>query len=331
LLFFLQGLRYLIGALYSRVASAAIVATIQTTNPEAIPQLSELPGFVLPNVVAQEIQLVVYMAVLPVIALLVGRYRALCLIAALLTAVGRTLMLADTGITPAAAAAVTVGGGLLYTATLARHRLSVFATSFILAFGADQLFRAAGNTLDISWSESFFPVQIGLTLGVLVLGVLNFTNSRPNPRQERDTERGMLTFSGGISLGAMLFLQVALLSTANAVVGRSGVAYPVMVPLLLGATLLPLAPPVRRAARGIIGLFDIAVRGWVWLLFIFLFLVLGTRFTGIISSVGFVGAQFTVSMLWWWLVRPQAEGERNLSGLWTLFAALVFALFITFD
>jgi hypothetical protein len=63
----------------------------------------------------------------------------------------------------------------------------------------------------------------------------------------------------------------------------------------------------------------------------FLLLVLGTRFTGLVAGIGFVGAQFAVSMWWWWLVRPQGENERNVSGLWVTFGMVLFALLIVFD
>lgn len=329
LLFFVQALRYLIGALYSRVASASIVAVIQANNPEALDQIRNAPGFVTPDVVGGEISLVVYMVALPLLAVIGGRFRFTLVLAAVLTASGRTLMNAETGVSMTAAAAVTVGGGLLYVATLARHRLPTFAPTFIVALAADQLFRAAGNTLDPSWGAAYFPAQLGLMLAALLLVVLNFLN--PPNRQRDTTENGLLPFWGGVSVGAMLFLQLALLSTSNAVVGRSGVEYPVVVPLMLAATLLPLLPAVRRAARAFIGTFDVTVRGWVWLLLVFLLLVLGTRFTGAISGVGFISAQFAVSMLWWWLPRPQGEKERNMSGLWVTVGGVVFALLVAFD
>jgi len=329
LLFFVQALRYLIGALYSRVASASIVAVIQANNPEALDQIRNAPGFVTPDVVGGEISLLVYMVALPLLAVVLGRFRFVMVLAAVLTAGGRTLMNADTDVTMAAAAAVTVGGGLLYITTLARHRLSTFAPTFIVALAADQLLRAAGNTLDISWSAPYFQVQLGLLIVSLVLAVVNFLN-RPDGRGDA-TENGLLPFWGGVSFGALLFLQLALLSTSNAVVGRSGLQYPVVVPLLLAATLLPLLPAIRQAARSFIGTFDVSVRGWVWLLLIFLLLVLGTRFTGGVSGFGFIAAQFAVSMLWWWLPRPQGEKERNVSGLWVVIGALIFGLLVAFD
>jgi endonuclease/exonuclease/phosphatase family metal-dependent hydrolase len=329
LLFFVQALRYLIGALYSRIASASIVAAIQANNPEALDQIRTAPGFITPDVVGGEISLLAYMVALPLLAVIIGRFRFMLVLAAVLTAGGRTLLNAETDVTTAAAAALTVGGGLLYITLLIRHRLPTFAPTMTVALAADQLIRAAGNTLDLSWDVIYFPIQLGLLLAVLVLTVVNFLNH--NAGRSEETQQGLLPFWGGISLGALLFLQLSLLSLANAVVGRADIQYPLAVPLLLAATLLPLLPAVRRAARSFIGTFDVAVRGWVWLLLIFLLLVLGTRFTGGISGFGFVAAQFAVSMLWWWLPRPRGERERSIGGLWVMIGALVFALLVGAD
>jgi hypothetical protein len=249
MLAFVQGLRFLIGALYSRVASASIVATVQVTNPDAIQQLSVQPGFVLPEVVGQEISLVVYMAALPIIAILIGRFRSFLLLAAVLTMGARSLMFADTAITATSAAAVTVGTGLLFLTLLVRHRMTIFAPTMILAMAGDQLFRAAGNTLDITWDTSFFETQMVLYGIVLAVALINVFGNRVEPGNTHQ-DRGLITIWGGVSLGAMLFLQLSLLSTANAIVGRADVDYDVIVPVLIvAATLLPLFPPIRGFAR----------------------------------------------------------------------------------
>ncbi len=323
-LFFVQALRFLIGTYYSRIASASIV---QLLLPEIPGDIAAQPGFVPPEVVGQEITLLVYMAVLPVFALFVGRFRLFLIFAALTTAAGRTLMIADTDITNAAASAVAVGGGLLYITLLARHRPTIFPYVFILAFAADQLFRAAGDTLDPSWSQAYFPVQLGLFFVAIILSFANYVTDR----RTQHKERGLMTFWGGVGFGALLYLQLALLSLPNAIAGRAGVDYTLTVPILLVATLLPLLSPTRMFARQIISLFDVSVRGWVWLLLTALLLVLGTRFGGVVAGVCLVVAQFTVSMIWWWLVRPQGERERNVGGLWMVVGVLVFAVLVLFD
>lgn len=323
-LFFIQALRFLIGTYYSRIASASIVTLLPV---EIIPEVMSKPGFVSPTVVSQEITLLIYMAFLPIFAVLVGRFRLFLIVATLITAGGRTLMIAETDITPAASSAIAVGGGLLYIVLISRHRPTIFPYMFILAFAADQLLRAVGNTLDPSWSTEYFPVQLLLFFISIILSFANYIADRRATRKER----GLMTFWGAVGFGALLYLELALLSLPNAVAGRARVDYTLMVPILLVATLLPLLSGTRGFARQLISLFDVSVRGWVWLLLIALMLVLGTRFDGVVAAVGFVVAQFTASMIWWWMVRPQGERERNFSGLWLVFGVLVFALLVLFD
>ncbi|HLV35588.1 MAG TPA: endonuclease/exonuclease/phosphatase family protein, partial [Spirillospora sp.] len=54
-------------------------------------------------------------------------------------------------------------------------------------------------------------------------------------------------------------------------------------------------------------------------------------FQGIAAGIALVAAQFAVSLLWWWLVRPRAERERSFSGLWLIVSALVFGLLVAGD
>jgi endonuclease/exonuclease/phosphatase family metal-dependent hydrolase len=324
LLFFTQALRFLIGTYFSRIGSASLLSRLQ---PEVVAQLTDTPGFVQPQVVAQEISFLIYMVVLPALAIFIGRFRLVMILAALAVAGGRTIMVADVNITAATAAALTVGSGLFYIALLTRHRYSIFPHSVILALAADQLIRTSGNTLDPTWSTNFFTAQLGLFFVAVILSVANYFIGR----RVENPERGLLTFWGGLGLGALLFLELSLLSLPNAVANRARVTYPLVVPALLVATLLPLLGPTRTFARQLTGVFDAAVRGWVWLLLVAFMLALGTRFSGPLSAAGFITAQFGISMIWWWLVRPQAERERNLSGLWVVFGTLIFALFLLFD
>lgn len=328
-LFFIQALRFAIGTYYSRIASASLVSTImQRVTPEALAQISTQPGYIDPNIVVQETAFLIYILALPLLALLIGRFRFFMIVATILTATARTLMIASSPITAATSAALTIGAGLLFIALSIRQRPHAFAPMFILAFAADQIFRTLGNTLDPTWSPTFLTTQIILSVFVILLGLLNFLINR-NPNQK--PEHGLMTFWGGIGFGAILFLQLSLLSTANAIARRAEISYVISVPLVTIATLLPLFAPIRVQARQVISLFDSSVRGWVWLLFSSLLIVLGTRFTGTIAGVGFIGAQFAISMLWWWLIRPQAEKERNLSGIWVFLGTLIFALLLMFD
>lgn len=328
--FFIQALRFLIGMMYSRVAGATVVLV---SDPAAIEP--GLTGVVDPAIVQTEVTFLLGMLVLPLLALLVGRFRIMLVLGAVGVAVGRALMLVDTQLAPTIAPALTVGLGLLYIALLIRHRATVLPYFFIVGLGGDQLYRALGDTLDISWSPDYLIPQVILSVVVAAFSFAGFAWQRRTTTADANTsvnvDDGLLPVWGGIGIGALLFLQLSLLALPNAVAGRAGVDYTTFVPLLIAATLLPLIPWVRLQARGFITLFDGSVRGWVWMVLIALLIVFGTRFPGVIGGAALVVAQFAVSLLWWWLVRPRAQRERSLTGLWLLIGVLVFGLLTAGD
>ncbi len=326
-MFFVQALRLLIGLLYSRVASASLVSVL---NPADIDPA--LPGVVEPSVVSSELSFLVYMLALPLLSIPLGRVRWLLAVGAALAAIGRVLIVGDTGITTTVSASMVVGGTLLYLAMLVRHRAQIVPYLFVIGFGADQVFRAFGDTLDPTWSSNYFTVQLVLSLLAIALSFFTTFRERQQVQEvEVSPERGLLPIWGGIGLGALLFLELALLALPNAVAARAGTDYTLFVPVVLAATLLPLIPWVRVQARNFIGTFDGGVRGWLWMLVIALLVVFGTRFQGIAAGIALALAQFAVSLLWWWLVRPQAERERNFTGLWLLFAPLILGLLVIGD
>lgn len=326
-LFWLQALRFLIGSLYARIASASLFPAL---NPNLIDR--SLPGLVEPATVNNELSLLVYILILPLLTLVAGRFRWLFILAVAVTAVGRYLMVSDEGITSTAAAAITLGGGLLYIALLIRHRARIFPYMFILAFAIDQLFRAVGNTLDPSWATDYTSTQLILSIITLLLSL--FTVIRQEMQREASSlspDVGLFSFWSGLGFGAILYLEVGFLALPNAVSGRADVSYTLLVPLLMAATTLPLVPWVRGGARWFVGLFDSNARGWSWMLLIVLLIVLGARITGIIAGAALILAQFLTMMTWWWFVRPKAQKERNFTGLWIVVGILVFAVFVVFD
>jgi endonuclease/exonuclease/phosphatase family metal-dependent hydrolase len=359
--FFVQALRYLIGALYAGFGSASLVAAIDPANVPA-----GTPGAIHPQDFSNEAAYVVYMLALPLLALIFRRLRFPIILAVGVTVVGRALMLEGTLMTPRMAAALTVGGGLLYLALVIRHRAQLMPYFFILGLGIDQLFRAVGNTLDPSWFADrrivdvllspeqrltifYWQFQVFLSVVTFLLCILNYVSEtrQRRARQEESAvqpDYGLLPLWGGVGMGALLFVELALLALPNAIAGRAGADYTSLVPFTMAATLLPLVPWVRGQARGFIGLFDSQWRGWLWTLLAALMLVFGTRLGGAlgasglperlagnIAAAGLVAAQFMASMMWWWLVRPQAEKERNASGLWLILGTLVFAALVSFD
>ncbi len=323
-IFFVQALRLLIGLVYNRVASAAIVSV---TDPAALN--TALPGIVQPSEITSELSFLVYMLALPLLAIILGRIRWLIVLGALLAAIGRALLPLDT-VGDVYAGALVIGGGLLYLTMLIRNRAQVLPYFFIIGFGADQLFRAAGNTLDPSWSFGYASTQAVLSILTIGLSLIAAYRSRPGDSAVAP-DYGLLPIWGGIGLAGLLFLEITLLALPNAIAGRADVDYTTFVPLTLAATLLPLVPFIRNQARAFISAFDGSVRGWLWMLIIALLMVFGGRFQGIAAGVGLVIAQFAISLLWWWIVRPRAERQRSLTSLWLIFGVFVFVLLIGGD
>jgi endonuclease/exonuclease/phosphatase family metal-dependent hydrolase/uncharacterized protein YggT (Ycf19 family) len=321
-LFIVQALRFAIGSYYSRVAGASIVSVL---DPALLPA-----GTLSPAEVGGEVSFLVYMLLLPLLAVILGRVRALIVVAAIVAAVGRALLNAG-GVSPSIAAAITLGGGLLYIAMLIRSRASLLAPAFVIALGTDQLLRAAGDTLDPSWSPLYSTAQLILSILVILLAITNLRRRAASADADVSPDHGVLPLWGGVGLGGLLFLQLGLLTMPNAIAGRAGYEYTPLVPLTLAATLAPLIPWVRARARDLISLFDAGVRGWVWLLLIALLVILGTRLSGVVAGAALVLAQLLASLLWWWLARPAAEKERNLTGVWIILAVVVFALLAAGD
>ncbi len=326
-IFFVQATRLLIGLVYSRVASASLVSVL---DPAAI--TPGIAGVVEPSVISSELSFLVYMLALPLLTIPLGRVRWLMSIGAALAAIGRLLIITDTGISPLVSAGIVMGGTLVYIAMLIRHRAQVLPYLFIIGFGADQVFRAVGNTLDPSWSPNYFGIQLVLTIIVMLLGFITvWQDQRRTADSSVSPDRGLMPIWGGIGLGALLFLELSLLALPNAVAGRARTDYTTFVPPLLVATLLPLIPWVRVQVRTFISTFDGSVRGWLWMLLTALLVVFGTRFQGVVAGFALVIAQFMISMLWWWLTRPQAERERNFSGLWLIISVLLLGVLVIGD
>ncbi|MFN8373943.1 MAG: hypothetical protein U0694_13835 [Anaerolineae bacterium] len=368
--FFVQALRYLIGALYAGFGSASLVAVLDSA---LIP--AGTPGAILPVDFSNQVSFVVYMLALPLLGLFLRRWRFPFVIAVGLTAIGRAAMLDANLMAPVMGAAMAVGGGLLYLALLIRQRAQLMPYFFIIALAVDQVFRALGNTFDPSWSAntlvldiavspesrlalSYLQFQVFLSVLAIILSVINLTRAQRPAEGNVSADYGLLPAWGGIGMGALLFLELALLALPNAIAGRSSADYTTLVPFTLAATLLPLVPAVRGQARNFIAQFDSQWRGWLWMGIIALLLVFGTRvqfisgdlasaLSGVLSALGLasvgralfntigafllVAAQFCVSMLWWWMARPQAERERSFTGLWIVIGVLVFSALVAFD
>lgn len=323
-LFLIQALRAAIALVYGRVASASIYPAIDLTLVDPA-----TAGLISPAVVRSEMIILAAGMIFPLLTLFVGRWRGTLFLMGLAVAGARLVMAAPSlSFSPLVGAALVIGTSLGYIACMVRHRLTHLPYLFVIGFTVDQLLRAAGNTLDISLSTWYLPYQVSLSAALAVLVIVN--SARPI-KLTISEGRGLFTFWGGVGLGALLFLQLALLASPNAAAGRASFEYTPLVPALIIATALPLIPWVRDAARGFVGLFDAGAQGWVWLLLLALMIVVGTRVQGVVGGGALVVAQALASLSWWWLVRPQAEKDRNFSGLWIVVAVAVFGLLIVCD
>jgi len=325
-LFFIQSIRFLISMVYSRIAGASAVTALNLSGI-SIDSTAPIPD---PVLVSSEVTFLIYMLALPLLTLILGRIRPLIVVAVILVAVGRILMTATAVLTPLAAAALVVGGGLVYILLIARWRMETLPYLFILGFAADQLFRAFGNTLDPSLSPDYLNVQIVLSAALVLISILAFIFE-----SERGSDsvqnRGLIPFWGAVGLGGLLYLELALLTLPNAVAGRADTSYSLMVVPLVVATLLPIIPIVRDRARAFISLFDANVRGWLWMLIVAILFVLGTRLRGVAAGSALVAAQFFISLTWFWLTRPRADRERSFGAIWILFGMMLFGLLVVGD
>src|SRR5690348_3585942 len=102
--FFVSATRFLIGIAYSRFGGASIVLSL---DPATIP--AGALGVVDAATLSNEISFLVYMLALPLITLILGRIRWMSVIAVIIMAAGRALMIAGTTISPLASAAMVFG------------------------------------------------------------------------------------------------------------------------------------------------------------------------------------------------------------------------------
>jgi endonuclease/exonuclease/phosphatase family metal-dependent hydrolase len=337
-LFFLQSLRFLIGGLYSRLAATAAAIGLPAgpagTAADATAELGNAPA---------DLLFVGLMLTLPLLGVLVGRVRWMMVVATFLVITGRLLMTAPAiDASPLLSSGLAVGAGLLFLTLLIQQRARDFPIAMILALATDQILRAIGNTTDPTLGVGWWPPMLAAGLAAFLAGALSVLLARTDARRPAgsiDLDRGIIGPWGGIGLGALLFLEVTLLALPNAMAGRTGAAYPFLASAALAATLLPLIPFVRAQARRLIGAFAGMTRGAVWGLVLVILLIIALRIQSITlgslliptGGIALILLQLLVSLIWWWLARPQAEGETNLTGIWVLLGAALFTILITAD
>ena len=330
-LFFVQSVRFLYSTLYAHFNSANLVAL--TADSAALANQS---GAVQPELLANELIALGIAALLPFLAPLLGRAWFGTLIAAALVAAGRVFMTANGGtLLGVAGAAAATGAALLHMAISICRRPNIFPPSMALAFAADALIRLIDHTADFTWQAAYLDLQTALSLSLFICALLAVIFSRA-PMQAPSAYTS-LNFSSALAIGGLFYLEFAVLGLPNSLARRAGVEYVQVAPWLAAATLLPVVPMVRAAARSFILMFDGRYRGLVWSLTIALLLTVGFRFTGDLALAALIGAQFMLTLLWWWTVQPsKGSGRFIFAALNLLIAALIFlalsaADYLTFE
>jgi endonuclease/exonuclease/phosphatase family metal-dependent hydrolase len=334
-LFLVQAVRFVYATLYARASSADLVQRVP--DPAT---LTGVPGVVQQATVRGEIVTLVALLALPLLALIISRWRISFPFAVILVALGRSMALQSADLKVPATALV-IGAGLLYLALTIIRRPVFFPTMLLLGFTGDQIVRALGDTYDHTWQGDYrvnfgdrFDVEMGVLVSLvaillILLSILLWYIERRTAEVERRAEgyapplSGQLNLWGGLALGAVLFLEFTVLALPNAVARWSGTDYTGVVPWLLAATVLPLVPEVREQARRFAGMFDGAWRGWLWALLLGLLLVVGRRYSGILAGIALVFAQFLVALTLWWLIQTGLP-RRNLTGIAVLIGIIVF-------
>ena len=146
------------------------------------------------------------------------------------------------------AALIVLAFGGLYLAWLISADRQVALNGLLAALVLDQLFRAIGQTYDLTLRSSWLPVQSIWAVGLIALAF--WLNRHEGSDQRGYGAQGNLW---GLGIGSMLFLETSLLTLPNAVARWSENSYSVLAPLLLIITCLPLFPGLRQRLADKIG------------------------------------------------------------------------------
>ena len=269
LLFFLQGLRVIFsvmfGVIYDQVFEGPIDAWLIVSN------LLVIAALVAPALTTRQAP---------------GRWLAVYAVLAALFRVGLTVNDADIRYW-GSLATITFSG--LYISGLLRLDRPMFTIALVSAFVVDQLLRVVGNTYDLSLRPEWLPVQV---LWAVLVGIVTIWLSRR--AQDEESYPGGLTWLDGLALGCFLFLEVSLLALPNGVARWSDTPYPMVAPVLIIITLLPLIPEVNSWIRRVCQ--EVKVRSGLAAVLI-LGLLIGYFTTGILAGLVLIVGQAAVLML----------------------------------
>ena len=270
LLFFLQGLRVIFsvmfGIIYDQVFEGPIDAWLIVSN------LLVIAALIAPALTPRQA---------------LGRWLAVLAVLAALFRVGLTVN--DANIRYWGSLATLTFGGL-YMSELIRLDRPMFTTGLVSALAVDQLLRIVGHTYDLSLRPEWLPAQI---VWAALVGIVTIWLSR-RAQDDEEGYPGGLTWLDGLALGSFLFLEMSLLALPNGVARWSDTPYPMVAPLMIVVTLLPLIPEVNswimsicQEAKVRTGLAAILILG----------LLIGYFTTGILAGLVLLTGQAAVLML----------------------------------
>ena len=222
-LFFVQAVRFLIGMLYSRVAGASAVPALQAA------QIPITGPAVDPALVNTEITFLLYMIALPLITLILGRFRV-----ADRRRGGRRRRRSpadDAARHPDADRRGGAGAGR--GAGLHRHDRALPGADAPVhvhprLWRGSAVPRGRQHASIRRLSPRFLNIQIGLTVAAILISIVAYLAQR---QRERDDESGispdygLLPFWGAVGLSGLLYLELALLALPNAIAGRADTDY----------------------------------------------------------------------------------------------------------
>lgn len=203
---------------------------------------------------------------------------------ACLAALGRIGLSANNADVRYWACLVVLGAGGLYLSGLVVARRTIALPALAGALALDQFLRLVGQTYDMSLRPEALIPQAVWSILLIVTSVALARRAAAG-----DHRPSGLDGWAGLGLGALLFLETSLLTLPNAVARWSGVAYPVLGPLLMALVMAPLVPRFRFELNRFLAALGSARAGVVVLLPITL--VAGYFVQGYLSAACLVLAQ----------------------------------------
>jgi hypothetical protein len=168
-------------------------------------------------------------------------------VAAMLAALARVALTVNDPVVRYWSGLIVLAAGGVYLAALLVEARRTALTALVASLALDQVLRVVGHTYDISLRAGWLPVQGVWSVAVIVIAVWLWHDRQHDAPGEHPTAGPGLM--DGLALGGWMFVQSSLLALPNGIARWSDGAYPVIAPVLLGLTLLPLLPPVHRAVR----------------------------------------------------------------------------------